>query len=227
VTIRGVDRSQPRIQVTYSKNDDSFVKEADFLIVSSNSEHALSWLDATETEITLFEDRYASTIVSSLFTTESKVINLSPKGYTPKLFFGDVISDSDAAVHQGEATALLDFTPAAFNSTKKYMISYQIYQDFDVEKEGLAKSSDWRSSSLSVLESQMTPFAYSNFTVFQQEPYTYFPRLSSEQVIQGLPWDILENQGSHRTWFIGSSVSFETTENVVDYNMKLLKQFDL
>jgi hypothetical protein len=33
-----------------------------------------------------------------------------------------------------------------------------------------------------------------------------------------VPWKLLELQGINRTWYVGAIASFETMENVVDYN---------
>ena len=40
----------------------------------------------------------------------------------------------------------------------------------------------------------------------------------------GRPWDVFGMQGQQRTWYAGSSVSFESVRSVMEYNKLLLKQ---
>ena len=40
---------------------------------------------------------------------------------------------------------------------------------------------------------------------------------------EGRLWQVFNMQGKHRTWYIGSSVSFEATRSVVTYNDLILR----
>ena len=55
-----------------------------------------------------------------------------------------------------------------------------------------------------------------------QKVWRYFPHYSSKKLTDGVLWDILEMQGKHKMWYIGSSVSFESLKSVVEYNKLLL-----
>lgn len=57
--------------------------------------------------------------------------------------------------------------------------------------------------------------------------WRYFPRYSSFDMEHGILWRILEMQGTHGMWYIGSSVSFESVKSVIDYNALILKNFDV
>ncbi|XP_034309230.2 uncharacterized protein [Magallana gigas] len=51
----------------------------------------------------------------------------------------------------------------------------------------------------------------------------YFPRFPPPAADRGYLWDILDMQGQFNTWYIGSSVCFESFESVVEYNNLLMK----
>ena len=51
-------------------------------------------------------------------------------------------------------------------------------------------------------------------------------RWSPEEMTAGYLWDTFEIQGTKRTWYAGSSVSFESVRSVMAYNKLLLRQFD-
>lgn len=55
----------------------------------------------------------------------------------------------------------------------------------------------------------------------------YFPHFSHAAIQAKLPWKVFAKQGLRRTWYIGSSVSFESSEDVVAYNEQLLEQFSM
>ena len=57
-------------------------------------------------------------------------------------------------------------------------------------------------------------------------PATLYTRGSSSQLSAGYLWDTFEIQGTNRTWYAGSSVSFESVRSVMAYNKLLLRQFD-
>ena len=47
-------------------------------------------------------------------------------------------------------------------------------------------------------------------------------RWSPEEMQQGRLWDVFSAQGRSRTWYIGSSVSFEAIRSVMEYNNLLV-----
>jgi len=59
--------------------------------------------------------------------------------------------------------------------------------------------------------------------VILQKPWAYFPRFDQRGLNDGLPWDILSRQGLHNTFYIGSSASFESVLDVVQYNKMIIQ----
>jgi len=58
--------------------------------------------------------------------------------------------------------------------------------------------------------------------------WPYFSRFDTEGVRLGRPWDLEEAQGDPqkmpKTWFIGGSVVFESVNDVLAYNLRLLRR---
>jgi len=54
--------------------------------------------------------------------------------------------------------------------------------------------------------------------------WSYFPRWTPEQVLEGRHWDYFKMQGQNRIWYAGVSASYESVRSVVSYNNRLLNQ---
>lgn len=57
------------------------------------------------------------------------------------------------------------------------------------------------------------------------EKWGYFSRYTQENINAGYPWKIMDFQGENNTYYIGSSVCFESVNAVVSYNNTLIKKF--
>ena len=55
-------------------------------------------------------------------------------------------------------------------------------------------------------------------------PWRYFPRFNPQEMKEGILWDIVDMQGKHGMWYIGSSVIFESVKSVVEYNKLLVSK---
>ena len=66
-------------------------------------------------------------------------------------------------------------------------------------------------------------FNASTVEILQTISWPYFYRWSPEEMDEGRLWQVFNMQGKHRTWYIGSSVSFEATRSVVTYNDLILR----
>lgn len=67
-------------------------------------------------------------------------------------------------------------------------------------------------------------FNATNIEIINTISWQYFPRWSSEEANQRNHWKVFEMQGLKRMWYAGSSVSFESIKDVVEYNNLLLTQ---
>jgi len=56
-----------------------------------------------------------------------------------------------------------------------------------------------------------------------RDRWDYMPFFKLEEVVkERKPWRIWDLQGEHRTWWVGSYVSFESVADILDYNLKLV-----
>lgn len=62
-----------------------------------------------------------------------------------------------------------------------------------------------------------------NVEVLESRPWRYFPHFSKAGIIEGGPWKLRSLQGARRTYFLGSSVCFESVLDVVQYNLDVLR----
>eukprot|EP00794_Sanderia_malayensis_P007175 gene7175-7981_t len=60
--------------------------------------------------------------------------------------------------------------------------------------------------------------------VVKHEIWKYFPHFPTADTLAGILWDILEMQGNKKTWYIGSSVSYESLKSVIEYNKLLVSK---
>ena len=68
-----------------------------------------------------------------------------------------------------------------------------------------------------------TGFNASSVEILQTISWEYFFRWSPKEMEDGRLWQVLRNQGTRLTWYIGSSVSFEAVRSVMEYNNLLIR----
>jgi hypothetical protein len=59
------------------------------------------------------------------------------------------------------------------------------------------------------------------------QPWYYFPHFPQAAIQAGAPWKLLELQGKHGMFFVGSSCCFESVLDVMAYNDLIFKRFGL
>jgi len=77
------------------------------------------------------------------------------------------------------------------------------------------------------LEYYLRQIGASNIRIHKMKTWRYFPRYSADDLANGVLWRILEMQGKHGMWYIGSSVCFESIKSVLEYNELLLRNFNV
>lgn len=64
-----------------------------------------------------------------------------------------------------------------------------------------------------------------NVKILEQFPWPYFHHFPLHAVNAGLPWDLVDLQGSQKTWLLGASASFESVHDVTNYNLMILNKY--
>ncbi|KAK3735608.1 hypothetical protein QZH41_013713 [Actinostola sp. cb2023] len=55
-----------------------------------------------------------------------------------------------------------------------------------------------------------------NIDIINDTTWDYFYRFSVDEMADGILWNVADYQGTRNTWYIGSSVCFEATKNVIE-----------
>jgi len=111
-----------------------------------------------------------------------------------------------------DATAL--FSDVEPPTDFRVAVAYQYYDDYQLGREEQTKK---------MLVEDLHGIGHKSVELIKQDSFEYFPRFNQDQVNRFFPWKILDMQGVNKTWYAGSSVCFESVEDVVCYNHLLFK----
>jgi len=201
------------------------VIEADFLIFAAPMQQAFQQLvkDATDFEKKVCEDIQCVDCNVCLFKTAKKegegCLTFYPESLQPEF-----TKRPDGEVY-AERNIIRCYCPEKEKDTKfRYTAAYQ---HFTKPQTGKSKEIAEKSKKFITDETKTvnpTPAKPEPELVHQAHWDNYFPHFSVEGIVkERLPWRVFETQGKNRTWYIGSSVSFESIEDITNYNIQLLE----
>ena len=67
-------------------------------------------------------------------------------------------------------------------------------------------------------KNEFAKFRSRDIKIINLKTWNYFPRFAVQEMADGILWKTAEHQGEMSTWFVGSSVIFESTKSVLEYN---------
>ena len=107
-------------------------------------------------------------------------------------------------------------------SGKQVRCGYQ-FLDVDVwrDADGKVDAAKLRTQ----LEETLSEQGVTGVKILGQWPWDYFFHFSKESLQKGLLWDIIAMQGANRTFYIGASASFESINDVTNYNHMIMDHF--
>jgi len=109
---------------------------------------------------------------------------------------------------------------AAKRGEKQLRVGYQL-----AERGASQDDAALRAQLKAELVEQLAGQGIGGVQVLKQEAWDYSYRFSQKDLEAGLPWDILTMQGARRTFYLGASASFETLNDVTNYNLTLERHF--
>lgn len=118
---------------------------------------------------------------------------------------------SDDVYATREAAAIL--TDGNERGGDTVILAYQYYEDARQFNE---------THSADGLRRFLDEHEFADPTIIDRQAWDYFPRFTSDAIQAGAPWTLIEKQGIRSTWYIGSSVSFESVEAVLEFNHFML-----
>lgn len=218
-------RSQKKVWIDMEMAGARKIHEYDFLIWSPEMKTSFPyWADASEEEIYYFSRPSPAFFTTSLVDTENMI-----RGSSPIDYWFDNINKK----RQHSLWAQRD-SYAALNNLHGSLYKAGAYPGGN---DGLAKRTAvvyqmgdfapiYTELQHTLVESLHALNATSVHVGFMKT-WRYFPKFSAQDLQDGVLWRILEMQGKYGTWYIGSSVSFESVKSVIEYNKLLLKHFTL
>ena len=201
----------------------------DFLILSPSMKQVKNYMHFEGNESKIFEklkeNYYTTTLVDHEF---SNARSESPQNYyifnmESKIESNVWVSrDSFASLQyiQGDKFKNTIFPDGKDNKTLQTSVIYQFSKNSPNETELDRHLTNY-------FEQTMNTYTVNTQTdIVARETWPYFPKFSASDLTSGVLWDILEMQGKFNTWYIGSSVSFESVKSVVEYNILLMRLFE-
>ena len=218
-------RTQNKLWIEMNMGGTRNFHEYDFLIWSPEMKSSFPiWADATDEEIYYFSRPQPAFFTTALVDTVNMTRGTSPIDY----WFDNINKkrqhslwaqrDSYAALSNlhGDLYQKRAYPGGKDGSWTQTAVTYQMGDTAPIYTE----------LSHTLIESLRTLQA-SSVNVKYMKTWRYFPRFSNHDLEEGMLWRILEMQGKYGTWYIGSSVSFESVKSVIEYNKLLLKHFTL
>jgi len=217
---RNTDGKLPRIQIDYTQNGHDLKNDYDWLFV------AAPWKDIVPlfTNPTPFELEVAQalnplTIITHLIDA-SDSNNYAKDDEAVLTWPSALVESSQGHVYtvRNTAKAIMDRTYVNLPKGRFSYVTYQLWNRTLSTKE--------QEESTSTMKEDLTKYGMSNFDVIAARPRAYFYHFGLEAIsVKQYPWKILEYQGNLSTIFIGASVSFESMNDVINYNLMLKEHY--
>ncbi|XP_066913754.1 uncharacterized protein [Clytia hemisphaerica] len=216
-------KTEPKVWLEVESSGTRKFNSYDFLIWSPEMKTSLPLWDANVEERFYFSRSKPAFFTTALVDTDGELRAPSPIDY----WFDNInkkrqhslwaLRDSYGALHGYSGAMYQSKLYPSGNDGKqtRSQVTYQMGDEAPVYTE----------LRHTLLNAMKTDLQASSVNVLYMKTWRYFPRFSHQDLADGMLWRILEMQGNHGMWYIGSSVSFESVKSVVEYNKLLLKHF--
>lgn len=237
VEIMEIDRqlSDPNapVKVTFAQEQNDITEIFDHLFYTAPHANAHLYIkDLTERERAIFGDLSSYVLATTLFKS-------NPVGSAVGRVNATALTEKDEGAWYADR-----FSAGTFgheDSQTQLRVGYQFYEDpcsasdvlcdsdrFPVHAGGSSSRPDFFKPIASIatqLTESLQSQGISNFEIIEQFPWPYFHHFSVNGIVAGLPWDLLDLNiaGDSKTWWLGASACFESVNDVVNYNLMMLK----
>jgi len=217
---RNTEPHLPKIQITYKQANQIHHKEYDWLFVAAPLPDIVPlFTNPQKFELEVAKALHPVTIITHLIDAGDE--NDYSKDDEAILSWPDSLISSgqgNLCTVRNTAKAIMDRTDIAMPLGRYSYVTYQLY-DRMINQEEAEKST-------LIMKKNLTDYGFTKIDVIESRPRTYFYHFDLEGLhVKHYPWKILEYQGNLSTIFIGASVSFESMNDVVNYNFMLTEQY--
>jgi hypothetical protein len=219
VDISRIYRRNDKVLIKYSTSRDW--AEFDFLIWTPSLSSTLHLIDPSEKEKELFSGLTTTWCTTTLFDS-----TYGNRGDSPiDFWFSTIEKKRDHGVWEQRdsyGTVNTHHGPEYQNGSLPGGPDGQYIRTGVAYQYGREKPDE--SSLDEIFRQHFTNLDAAEVKVIQKDIWEYFPRFSPQKMASGALWDIFDNQGSRRTWFVGSSVILESVKSVLEYNKLLVSK---
>lgn len=198
----------------------------DFLILSGNMKDLFGETikDPSVKELDIFNRLVPAYFTTTIAESEYGIRSVSPINYNPYV-------PQSSADHNVSSTFDKYGVLKGYSGENYTLGLYPGNNQNDYTETAIYYQLGYNIPSTNVLDEKIAYYAEMlgkrNFEIIKRVTWVYFPRFSPAEMTSGILWDILDMQGYQNTWYIGSSVCFESLKSVVEYNKLLLRKFNL
>jgi len=237
---RQLDQNNAGVKVTFRQNGSPWrTEEYDFLLYTAPFAHASKFVkDLTMNEDAIFSQLKSFVLATTLYKSDA-VKDYSEPGTginAPIMYNTDKMGNKtmDGGWYADRDDRLIfGHNRPKYNQTR---VGYQFFEDF-CEFDGTLCDSDRTPNEQQRPRFVEAPSVKQRFLeelnkqdvghvqVIEQFPWPYFHHFPQDAISAGLPWNLVDMQGSQKTWWLGASSSFESVHDVTNYNLMVLKKY--
>lgn len=223
------------VKIKYRQDGKLVYEDYDFLIYTAPHVHAKKYVkDVTPEEERIFDSLNSFVLATTLYTS-APVVDYTDDTERPIMYSADKMSGpkADGSWYADRYDDII--FGEVYNPEVQVRVGYQFYENFCPTGEEMLCDSDRTPNQKSIMRTAPTVLEkfkeelekqqVKDVTILRQFPWPYFHHFSGEAIQQGMPWDLVQLQGQHKTWWIGASASFESVHDVTNYNLMLLKMY--
>ena len=222
VDITSIHRNKNNVILNYDDGTGSILREGcDFLIWTPPMPDLLKHLSApTNKEQSLFTTLKCHIWTKSLMQATNTIRNMPITYYVESIenkIDHEVLIDVDT---EGALTYCDSDCPFSANN---YSETNKLRRTISLSQFGQMPSSEAKLNEMAKSFYE-TRFNATNVEIFNTIQWNYFYKWNPHYLANGNHWKVFEIQGKHLVWYAGASVSFESLNNVMEYNRLLLRQ---
>mmetsp|Transcript_82235 Transcript_82235/g.129453 ORF Transcript_82235/g.129453 Transcript_82235/m.129453 type:complete len:611 (-) Transcript_82235:16-1848(-) len=238
----GIDRQLAQanagVKVTYRQRGGSWrTEEFDFLVYTGPHAHAAKYVqDLTGAEKSIFDQLQSFVLATTLYQSDAVEDYTEGSVNAPIMYNADKMDN-----HTMDGAWYADRNdPSIFGDVRRAQgqtrVGYQFFEKYcefdsvlcdtdrtpdDQQSPRFVEAPKVKERFLQELEIQRVK----NVKILEQFSWPYFHHFPLHAVNAGLPWDLVDLQGSMKTWWLGASASFESVHDVTNYNLMILKKY--
>lgn len=235
---RQLDEAGAGVKVTYRQNGGSWrTEEFDFLLYTAPFAHSHKFVkDVTPAENSIFSQLKSFVLATTLYQSDAVKGYTEPSVSAPIMYNTDKMDNStmdgtwyadrnDPAI-LGNDRRVHGQTRVGYQFLEKYCEFDASLCDSDRTPDDLVSPRFFEVAKLKDrLLQDLEVQRVTNVKVLEQFAWPYFHHFPQSAIQAGMPWDLLDLQGSHKTWWLGASASFESVHDVTNYNNMILKKY--